>query len=144
MKLRPDQAIKPNGTLQLQASWCKGGRAREIPIVTDAQRELLHKAASLVARGASLIPQDKDYAAWLSTYKEATRNADLHKLHGLRHGYAQNRFFALAGFKAPAAGGPTRKELSPKQRDIDLRVRLQISQELGHNREEITAVYLGR
>jgi hypothetical protein len=50
----------------------------------------------------------------------------------------------LAGFKAPAAGGPTRGELTPEQRQVDYRARMQISAELGHGREEITAVYLGR
>ena len=50
----------------------------------------------------------------------------------------------LTGWKAPAAGGPTSKQLSPEQKRIDREARLTISRELGHEREQITAVYLGR
>ena len=111
--------------------------------IGDVDNEVLAKAAALAGKG-SMIPPDKTYVAWLSTYKEATRTAGARKLHGLRHGYAQARFEALAGFRAPAAGGPSRADLTPEQRAIDLTVRLQISAELGHGREEVTAVYLGR
>lgn len=144
LKFQPAYATRssPNA-IELKASWCKGGRARSIPITTDLQRDVLARASALAGK-ASMIPPDKTYVAWLSTYKEATRIAGARRLHGLRHGYAQARFEVLAGFKAPAAGGPSRDQLTPEQRDIDLHVRLQISTELGHAREEITAVYLGR
>ena len=45
---------------------------------------------------------------------------------------------------APAAGGPPRAALTPPQRVMDDEARLVISEELGHHRLEITAVYLGR
>ena len=45
-KIRPHEADE--GTrLVLQASWCKGGRAREVPIRTDRQRDLLERAKAL-------------------------------------------------------------------------------------------------
>lgn len=145
LKFQPDYAMTSIGNaIELKASWCKGGRARTIPITSDYQREVLTRAAALAGKGGSMIPPDKTYVAWLSTYKEATRAAGARRLHGLRHGYAQTRFEALAGFKSPAAGGPSKAQLTPEQREIDLRVRLQISAELGHGREEVTAVYLGR
>ena len=145
LKFQPDYAMASIGNaIELKASWCKGGRARTIPITSDYQREVLTRAAALAGKGGSMIPPDKTYVAWLSTYKEATRTAGARRLHGLRHGYAQARFEALAGFKSPAAGGPSKAQLTPEQREIDLRVRLQISSELGHGREEVTAVYLGR
>lgn len=144
LKFQPAYATRSStDAIELKASWCKGGRARSIPITTDLQRDVLARATALAGK-ASMIPPDKTYVAWLSTYKEATRVAGARRLHGLRHGYAQARFEALAGFKAPAAGGPSRDQLTPEQRDIDLHVRLQISSELGHGREEITSVYLGR
>ena len=144
LKFQPSYATRSSpDAIELKASWCKGGRARTVPITTDYQREVLAKAVALAGKG-SMIPPDKTYVAWLSTYKEATRTAGARQLHGLRHGYAQTRFEVLAGFKAPAAGGPSRDQLTPEQRTIDLQVRLQISSELGHGREEITAVYLGR
>jgi hypothetical protein len=45
---------------------------------------------------------------------------------------------------APAAGGPRSKDLTPEQRELYREARLTISAELGHEREQITAVYLGR
>jgi hypothetical protein len=72
--------------------------------------------------------------------------ADLHQRqhHGLRHHYAQTRYADPTGWKAPAAGGPTSKQLSAEQKVIDRQARLTISRELGHEREQITEVYLGR
>ena len=65
-------------------------------------------------------------------------------MHGLRHRYAQERYLQKAGWECPARGGPTAKQLTPEQRSIDQRARLEISLELGHGRAQITAVYLGR
>ncbi len=48
------------------------------------------------------------------------------------------------GWKAPAAGGPKVKVLTTEQREIDRQARLTISRELGHEREQITAVYCGK
>jgi hypothetical protein len=66
------------------------------------------------------------------------------KLHGLRHAYAQRRYEELTGWKAPVAGGPAAKSLNEEQRALDRGARETISRELGHDREQITAVYLGR
>lgn len=65
-------------------------------------------------------------------------------MHGLRHQYAQSRYEALTGWKAPAAGGPSTKMLTPEQRLQDSHARQTISYELGHERLQVTAVYLGR
>lgn len=68
----------------------------------------------------------------------------LSRVQGLRHGYAQARYREMTGWKAPAAGGPSSKGLSPEQERVDREARLAISRELDHEREQITAVYLGR
>ena len=68
----------------------------------------------------------------------------MRKLHGLRHAYAQDRYEALTGWKAPIAGGPAVSSLSEAQRALDERARGIVSRELGHERREIAAVYLGR
>jgi len=65
-------------------------------------------------------------------------------MHGLRHAYAQRRYEELTGWQSPAASGPSSKSLTQEQRDQDREVRLIISRELGHEREQVTAVYLGR
>ena len=80
----------------------------------------------------------------LNRFRAQTARADIDHVHGLRHACAQAGYEALTGWKAPAAGGPSTKQLSPDQKAVDREVRLAISRELGHEREQITAVDLGR
>lgn len=54
-----------------------------------------------------------------------------------------SRYAQLTGWSCPAAGGPTSKQLTPEQKRADMEVRLTIACELGHEREKISAVYLG-
>ncbi len=77
-------------------------------------------------------------------HQRQLRNAGFTKLHGLRHAYAQQRYLDLTGWKAPVAGGPTSKQLTPEQLAPDYEARVIVSVELGHARIEIAAVYLGR
>ena len=49
-----------------------------------------------------------------------------------------------AGWKSPAAGGPTSKQLSPEQKERDYQVRCLISLEIGHAREQVLSLYIGR
>lgn len=142
IKIRPRLADRGT-TLWLKPSWTKGGRAREVPILTGAQRAVLEQARKL-AGGGSLIPAEKTYVQQLRCYEGQCIRAGLSKMHGLRHAYAQRRFEALTGFKAPLAGGPTRSALTADQRALAEKARAVISKELGHNREAITVVYLGR
>lgn len=148
--LRREEAIKfmpsyadRGDNLVLKPSWTKGGRERVVPIRHPVQREVLSRAHQLAGRG-SLIPDRRNYRDQLRVYERHTADAGLSKLHGLRHRYAQVRYEELTGWKAPAAGGPTSRVLSREQRDLDRSARLTISRELGHEREAITAVYLGR
>lgn len=144
LKIRPWQADE-GYQVRLQASWCKGGRARVVPIQTVPQRETLDRAKALVpTHDASLIPAHLQYIQQIHKYDYWTKKVGLDHMHGLRHAYAQRRFLEMAGFPAPAAGGPQRAALTPEQRALDEEVRLLISAELGHCREAITAAYLGR
>lgn len=127
----------------LKGSWTKGGKPREILIRTPEQRCVLDRAAKLMGGGA-LIRRDRNYVQQLRSYERETIRVGLDKNHGLRHTYAQQRFQELTGFKCPAVGGPTSKELSLAQKDVDRSARIEISRELGHEREQITAIYLGR
>ncbi len=142
IKFSPSYAVQ-NDHIQLKSSWTKGGRARTVPIRNDEQRRLLEEVRHL-AKGGSLIPPHLNYVQQLHRYERQLRNAGLSKLHGLRHAYAQQRYFELTGLKAPVAGGPTSKQLNPEQRAIDIEARALISSELGHGRAEIAVVYLGR
>ena len=148
--LRREEAIKLNpgyadqgDQLTLKASWTKGGKARTVPIRTAEQREVLDRAHRLAGRG-SLIPSDRTYAKQLRVYERHTANAGLSKLHGLRHAYAQARYEELTGWRAPIAGGPSRRSLNQGEQSADRDARHLISLELGHEREAIVAIYVGR
>ena len=130
--------------LALKDSRTKGGRAREIPIRTQEQRQLLDEAKAL-ARGKSLIaPGYATYRDYLQHFRYECDRVGIHAFHGHRHFYAQARYKELTGSDCPARGGPTAKQLTPKQKALDRVARLTISHEMGHSREAITAVYLGR
>ena len=148
--LRREEAIKfqpgfadQGDHIRLKASWTKGGKARVIPLRNDAQRTLLDRARRLAGNG-SLIPSARNYRQQLRIYERHTANAGLSRMHGLRHSYAQQRYRELTGWPAPAAGGPGIKALTPEQRRVDHQARQTISRELGHEREQVSAIYLGR
>jgi hypothetical protein len=148
--LRREESIKFIGAwadrgdnIVLKASWCKGGREREIPIRNELQRTVLNEV-KIFTKGKSLIPSNLSYVQQKNRYEDHTAKAGLCKMHGLRHAFAQQRYFELTGRLAPAAGGKTSKELSVDEKRLDQQARLIISAELGHEREQITAVYLGR
>ena len=142
IKIRPGWADQGNA-LRLQASWTKGGRYREIPIGTEAQRTVLDEAKQLAA-GGSLIPAESNYREQLKAFRAECKRVGINGVHGLRHRYAQARYVQKTGWECPARGGPTAKQLTAEQRSIDQRVRLEISLELGHGRAQVTAIYCGR
>ncbi len=142
IKFQPGYADRGDH-IALKGSWTKGGRERSVPITTDEQRHVLDLAHQLAGRG-SLIPAHKSFIQQRHVYDGQCKAAGLSHMHGLRHRYAQQRYEALTGWKAPAAGGPSAGELTPAQRALDAQARQAISRELGHERTQITAVYLGR
>lgn len=148
--LRREEALKFNPTIAIKAdriylkgSWTKGGKEREIPIRNEYQTLVLERALTIAPSG-SLIPTGKKYIQQLKHYENTCQKVGLCKNHGLRHQYAQKRYEELTGMKAPKAGGPTSKDLNSVQKSADKEARLTISKELGHEREEITVIYLGR
>ena len=114
--LRREEAMKivvawanQGDRLILKGSWTKGGRPRDVPIRTEAQRELLDRVRTLTG-GGSLIPTGSSYIEHLKLYENQTTAAGLEKLHGLRHAYAQERYekltgWAVAGGRRPVARG---------------------------------------
>lgn len=128
--------------IALKGSWTKGGKPRDVPITTPQQRAVLDAARTLAGAG-SLIPAYKSYIQQ-HVYDGQCKAAGLSNMHGLRHQYAQARYEALTGWQAPAAGGPDARALTPAQRQIDARAHQIISHELGHERRQITSLYLGR
>lgn len=145
MKFQPSYALggftpATADKIMIKPSWAKGGRYREIPISNDRQRELLGRVQALAGNG-SLIPADKSYRQHKNSFEYETRQAGIGQTHGLRHLYAQNRYYELTGWQCPAVGGV--RELTSNEKEIDQQARQQISNELGHGRLQITGVYLG-
>jgi site-specific recombinase XerC len=148
--LRREEAIKfqpryadHGDCIVLKDSWTKGGRPRTVPITSPEQRAALDAAHRLAGTG-SLIPAQKNYIQQRQTYEGQCKTAGLSHMHGLRHRYAQTRYEALTGWKAPAAGGPSVQSLTPAQRIQDAMARQTISRELGHERPSIVSVYCGK
>jgi len=142
IKIHPGWADEGNA-IRLHDSWTKGGRERVVPIGMAEQRAILNEAKKLAA-GGSLIPAESNYRDQLKAFRAECKRVGINGVHGLRHRYAQNRYAQKTGWACPSRGGPTAKQLTPEQRSIDQRARLEISAELGHGRAQITAIYLGR
>lgn len=166
--LRREESIKfiaavadKGGHLELKGSWTKGGKAREIPIRTLAQEELLTEVHAFTSMG-SLIPAELSYKQQLKQYERQIAAAGLSKMHGLRHLYAQRRYLELTGKQAPAvkasitgqllagaeSGWLGKVAIPSAEASItpplsDREARLLISHELGHERIAITNTYLG-
>jgi len=142
IKFIPAYADKGDHLL-LKSTWTKGGKEREVEIRTQHQREILDAAHRLAGKG-SLIPSNRNFIQQLKIYEGHTASAGFSKLHGLRHRFAQDLYLKLTGWKAPVCGGPKSKELTKEEKEIDKQARLEISKQLGHEREQVTAIYLGR
>lgn len=134
------QTPKDAEKIRIKSSWAKGGRARIIPVTNDTQRALLMEVLRTVGT-ASLIPANKSYKTHLALFEKQTAAIGIGRTHGLRHDYAQRRYFELMGFNCRALD-PDR-ELSEEEKNKDKEIRLLIAEELGHSRINITSVYLG-
>ena len=130
--------------------WCsripgrKGGRtARDSD--PHARTAAARRRGEGVAKGKSLVaPGYATYVDYLKHFRYECERIGIHAFHGHRHFYAQARYKELTGWECPARGGPTSKQLTREQKVIDHEARVAISHEMGHGREQITAVYLGR
>ena len=147
--LRREEAIKfrvayadRGDRIVLRASWCKGGRAREVPVLADAQRDLLDRVHAFAGKDSLIRPEEK-YVQQMRRFERDTRRAGIPKSHRLRHGYGQRRYRELAGFPCAAAGGRTVREMTPRERRLDRSARQTVARELGHARLDIASTYLG-
>ena len=146
--LRREEAIKfspsyadRGSKIVLKASWTKGGRSREIPVLKESQRRLLDEARA-IAGGGAMIPGHRNYKQQLEVYEKRTADAGLKRMHRLRHQFAQTRYEEITGWKPPAAGGPPIRSLKGARKRIDRDARATISREMGHSRISIVEVYL--
>lgn len=96
-----------------------------------------------LAGAGALIEPGRNYIQQRWAYEHQAASAGLKNNHGLRHAWAQWRYEQLSGLKPPAKGGAMPGALTGEDRWRDRAARQALSYELGHNRLEITKVYLG-
>ena len=129
--------------IQLKDTWCKGGRARTVPVLEDTQRELLDRLHAFAGKDSLIRPEEK-YVQQMGRFERDTRRAGIPKSHRLRHGYGQRRYQELTGFPCPAAGGKAIRAMTRAERRLDGQARQTVARELGHVRVDVAAVYLGK
>jgi integrase len=137
------RAMKHETYLELKRG-TKGGRLRFVPIDTTEKRAALEEAKQLVkSETGHLGDPTKSLRQNMRRLKYVCEKFGITKaklgvtLHGLRHQYSAERYEKFAGTSAPVRGG------APVAREVDRAARLQVAEELGHSRENITGAYLG-
>lgn len=142
MQLRPH--VADNGSYLALSVGTKGGRDRVVPIDTAEKRALVDRAKAFAAsRLASVSDPAKTLAQVKNHYYHVLRACGITRAdgitgHGLRHGYANDRYREISGKASPVRGGQA------PDRDTDRAARLEVAEELGHSRESVTSHYLGR
>jgi Integrase len=143
------EALK-HGQITLTAG-TKGGKRRTIPCRPCGVAAL--ERAIAVQDGRSMIPKNLSYVEFRTECYEQAKLAKI-GFHSERHHYAQERYTEITGAPSPVHAGWLRRERLEKlanylavsveeAKKIDTSARLQISIELGHNRESISNVYIG-
>jgi hypothetical protein len=154
------QEAQEKGSVTI-ASGTKGGQPRTVPITSKEQIETLKNAAQIQEKDRSMIPADKSYAEHQrESYKETSN------YHSERHAYANERYSDLMReklgieIKSPVLSDKSQGQswaqyvasqahaqgvmLTPEiARGFDREARLELSEELGHHREDVVSAYIG-
>jgi hypothetical protein len=154
------QEAQEKGSVTI-SSGTKGGQPRTVPVSSEKQLQTLKNAAQIQGNNRSMIPADKTYAEHQRECYRETSN-----FHAERHCYANNRYSDLMReklgieIKTPVLSDKPEGQswaqyvasqayeqgvmLTPETaREFDREVRLEISQELGHHREDVVSAYIG-
>ena len=123
----------------------KGGKARMVPIETEAQRTLLEECKTIASGNTKGILSEgkrKLYQAVNRYYylcnKIGLTKKDLGATsHGLRHTFANEQFKKITGVDSPVNGGARMPQTE------EVQARIAVSRMLGHERHSITSAYLG-
>ncbi|QBB69432.1 Fis family transcriptional regulator [Pseudolysobacter antarcticus] len=140
--LRPHLADQ--GSVLAISRGAKNGRPRTLKIETEFQRETLEEAKALVGGTTESIGDPHLTLAQVKTrYYIVLRQAGITRKngitsHGLRHQVANDQYEQLTGCASPVRGGVN------SNAQLDHLARMNIAEDLGHSREDITTRYLGR
>jgi integrase len=123
----------------------KGGRLRLIPMVSDAQRDVIERARRFARYSTSYLGHPgKTLLQSLDRYKNVLSQAGITKKelgitgHGLRHQFAGDKYFDLTKVACPVRGGDPLGDPALLERVLRT-----VSQQLGHNRPAISQAYIG-
>jgi hypothetical protein len=130
----------------------KGGKARQVMCDTDGIK-VLQRALSHCGPTGTLIPAEMTYKRFRQQCYSESRRIGMGGFHQERHAFGQKRNRDLSGLEAPVALGITKKEYiqyfaAQKGLTLDeaksehLKVKLKISEELGHHRDNVTDTYI--
>jgi len=124
----------------------KGGRKREVPVMSEKQQAVIDELLRHVRRGYSLVPQGGSYKKFKNHFYYIVRKHGLTMANGLtpkglRHTYACSLYEDMTGEKPPVLRGAD--EARTKNRINDRRARQTIAQHLGHGRRSISSAYIG-
>lgn len=119
----------------------KGGRPRQIPLSNrERQLKVLERAAAVQGSHHSLVPKELTWKEFregeVRQARELLKRYGITRLHELRAAYACERYALLSGCLAPVLGGKA-------DREVDVQARMQVAEELGHGRIDVTNAYLG-
>ena len=120
----------------------KGGRPRDAPITSDAQRELLARVTAAVATGMYVGRPGCTSTQNSTRFYYVIRKFGISKdqlgvvAHGLRHQHVNDAFHDDTGCASPVRGAKARPPNDAEARERAARL-------LGHNRPRVTSCYLG-
>ena len=123
----------------------KGGRGkgsdRWIPVSNQCLQTL--KAATLIqGKEQSLIPPNSSYKQWrvhrYNQWRAMTNQTTINGFHDMRAAYACERYQVITGCPAPVIAGKRQADKA-----LDKKARTLLAQELGHNRTDVIAAYIG-
>lgn len=135
----------------IRAGIAKGGRARTIPYLSSAQKQVVDYVKTHLKRDEHLgwtDGKEKSVATLVSNknlYSRYMAEIGITKYdsgvtgHGLRAEYAEDMSLLLG--LVPATLGGTKGQMSREDEDI---IRLQVSENMGHSRTNVTNAYYGK
>ena len=123
----------------------KGGRGkgsdRWVP-VSDQCLQTLKYAVLVQGKEQNLISPDTSYKQWrvnrYNQWRSMTKQTGINGFHDMRAAYACERYQAITGYPAPVIAGKRQAE-----KKLDIHARTILAQELGHNRTDVVAAYIG-
>jgi integrase len=137
-----DPALEATHYLRLDVG-TKGGRPRDAPLTTEAQRQLIARARALVGPGQHLGRPGYSLKANTTHFYTVLARVGITRkqlgvtAHGLRHEFGNDAYECHAGTASPVRGG-----VAPS-RARDREARARVSRLLGHNRPAVASCYLG-